>query len=990
MVLCVMSTTLAQRTITGTVMLQDEGEAIGASVLVEGNETVGTVTEFDGSFTLEVPDDAKALVISYTGFENTVVSIEGTNTVEVTMAPNNVLTEVVVVGYGAVRSKAELTGAVTRVDGGKINELPVSSLDQGLQGLATGVLSTGGSGQPGSPSTIRIRGIGSINASSSPLYVVDGVPIIVGTTTTIDADRALNALASISPADIESITVLKDAAATSIYGARGSNGVILVTTKSGKKGEKTQFNLSTQYGISKKTNDNFRMLNSQEYLELRREAEVNAGRSVEDVMLEFPDSLADTDTDWRDEAFQTGLTKSIDLSARGGSEKTSFFVSGGYFDQEGILLRTGLKRYSGRANIDHQMSDKISFGVNLSTSFTDQAGRAGEGSFMDPVTGAYLLIPFDPVKNEDDSYNYNFIYETLANANFVGIANAVTQESQSFRFTNSNYVQYDINDDWTVKTILGIDWSNGREDETYPSGLPEVGRYPDGYVIRSTAREYNISNTNTINYSHTFKEKHSVSGLLGFEVLKNDYDYFSGTGSTLPKNLTVIGVTAVPQDPFGSKEEFSFMSILSRLNYGFAGKYNASASFRRDASSRFGKNNRWANFWSLGAGWTISAEDFMKDVGAIDFLKLRASIGTTGNAEIGNYTSKVKYDASGSYNNQNASYPDVADLGSEDLTWESNLNWNVGFDFAFLKRFNGNIEYYNRKTFDLLYDQQLSRAASGATSIQGNIAEMVNKGVEAELNIDIFNKKDFRWTIGATVAANKNEITRLVDNDGDGEDDQIDGRTFTTRTGEAIGTFYLIEWAGVHPADGTPLYYDQNGNVTGDREAAGQKIVGTSNPKAFGNFTTNFSYKGVGLDVMFFYNYGNKIVDNTRRYIESDGAFLIYNQTANQLDRWQEPGDVTAVPQIIFQNGTGGNEWGSTRWMYDGSYLRLRNVRLSYSVPTEKINKYVRSIQVFAQAQNLLTFSRYKGFDPEFAAGGTSFFRYPIGKTVTFGMNVGF
>ncbi len=989
MVLLTVSTVFAQRTVTGTVMLEGEGEAIGANVFVKGNESNGTTTEFDGSFSLDVPDDASALTISYTGFQTQVVTLNGNSIGTITLAPDaEVFDEVVVIGYGGVQSKEQLTGAVAQVDGATINELPVSSIDQALQGQATGLLSTSGSGQPGEVAQVRIRGIGSINAGSSPLYIVDGVPIIVGSASSIDSDRQLNALASISPSDIESVSILKDAAATAIYGARGSNGVILITTKSGKKGEKTQFNFSSQFGVSQKTNDQFRMLNSQEYLTLRREALVNSGVTEEDAIQQLPDSLANVDTDWREEAFQTGITQNYEISARGGSEKTGFFFSGSYFDQEGILINTGLKRYSGRLSIDHDVSERFRFGVRVSASVSDQRGRAGEGAFMDPVTGAYLLLPFDSVRDEDGEYNYNFIYNTLQGANFVGISENVTQLNSALRVSNSNYGEFDITDDLTFKTVFGIDWSSGRENETYLPFLPAIGRYDGGYVIRASAREYNLSNTNTLNYSKVFNEKHNVNVLGGLELLRNNYDVFNATGVGLPPLLSVLNVTATPQGAGGSTSEWAFFSLLSRANYGYDGKYNVSASFRRDASSRFGKNYRWANFWSVGAGWNISEEAFLKDVSFIDLLKLRGSIGTSGNAEISNYIHFTTYSFTGSYNNQNAAFPSA--LGSDDLRWESNLNWNIGLDFAFWKRFTGSVEYYNRRTFDLLYDQQISRASSGQTTIQGNIAEMVNRGVEAELSVDVINKKDFTLTLGGSVSANQNEITSLVDNDGDGEDDQIDGRTFTTRTGESIGTFYLIEYAGVHPADGTPLYYDEDGNVTSDRNAAGQKIVGTANPIAFGNFKLNANYKGLGLDVLFFYNYGNKIYDNTRRYIESDGQFLVYNQTENALDRWQNPGDITSVPQVIFNNSTGGNDWGTTRYLYDGSYLRLRNVRLYYSIPSDKLGKVLRNVQVYVQGQNLLTFSKYKGFDPEFAAGGTAFFRYPVGKTFTAGLNIGF
>ncbi|MCG8389147.1 MAG: TonB-dependent receptor [Cytophagales bacterium] len=969
----------------------ENGEGLaGVNVVVKGT-TQGTITDIEGNFAVEAAQGA-TLVFSFIGYLTKEVAVGASTVINVEMEVDaKTLTEVVVVGYGE-SNKQKLTGSVETVGSTKFEQVPVPSFDRILQGNVAGLNVTGTSGQPGGTANVRLRGINSINAGNAPLYVLDGVPINIGqlSRTTLSS----NVLATINPNDIESVTVLKDASASAIYGSRASNGVILITTKKGKPG-KTKFNFRAQYGVSDWENpNNFSVMNSAQFTEYMREAIINSGADPDSPTPSatyFPYVQDTVDTDWFDIAFQDGITESYELNASGGDDKTRFFISGSYMDQEGIAVQTRLRRYSTRFNIDHSASEKLTFGINLGLSHNIQNSRpGGNTSFSDPIYGGHYLSPLYPVfasaeqiaNGEDRGTGFNFNTQGFNGHNSAATIALRSNETTSGRVVGKVYANYDIIPDLTFNTSIGLDLVEIKEDE-WVSANHQDGLNDGGQSTSISTQNLDYIITNMLTYNRTFADLHNITALVASEYQEATRESIDVTAINFPSDRVRTVESGAENDGYGSiNTEWSIWGLFSRINYNYDNKYFLDLSVRRDGSSRFGANNRYATFWSVGGGWLISDEQFASGLSFVDNLKLRGSYGTTGNQSgIDNFDSRGLYQY-GSYNGQSAGRP--SQLANPDLTWETTVQFNVGLDFSVLdSRLSGSFEYYRNNTKDLLLERQLSRT-TGFTNINENVGEIQNKGFEATLSSVNLTLGGFEWSTDFNIAFNDSEVISLV-----GGADIIDGVEIQ-REGEPVNSFFMPRWAGVNPANGQPLWYDEDGNVVTAYGDADRVVVGQPYADFFGGLTNTFNYKGVSLSVFFFFSQGLDVYRSIGRFISSDGSRFGRNQSVEQLRRWQKPGDVTDVP-IIKRNNTDGGNQHSTRYLEDGSFIRLRNVTLAYNVPSAWLSKYkLENVRLYVQGQNLLTFTEFNGMDPEVSITGIDFGLYPQPRTWTIGLDIGF
>ena len=971
----------AQMQISGTVISAEDGLSIpGVSVVVKGNETIGTTTDIDGKYSLTVPSDAQFLVFTFVGMKAQEAAINGRSVIDVQLEEEVLeMDEVVVVAYG-VQKKASFTGSASTVKTDKLEKKPVTSFEKALQGNLAGVQVNATSGQPGANTSIRIRGTGSINAGNEPLYVIDGVPIISGDLfEELDYDYrfSTNALSSFDPNDFESVTVLKDAAATSIYGSRASNGVILITTKSGKAGN-TKINFSYQTGFSTRTNQIFDVMDRDEYKEYRYESLVNAGTPAYEAQAEV-DSYGDVNTDWVKEVLKGGRTNDIQLSARGGNDKTQFFVSGSYFDQEGIVISSGLSRYSFRLNVDNQATKRLKIGAKVTASYTEQINSAGAGAYADPVTSMYFVRPTEPIYNEDGSYNQ--VIEGNLNYQPVAIANLDELKINYTRGLGTLYAEYEFMEGLKYKINYGMDWIFTEQHDYRNPNTPSGDDY-QGLSIYNTIKRYVQTITNTLSYQKTFNDSHNLNLLLGQESQSSQtFDTYTSASNFPTDQVRTMASASTPENAYSALEGYTLASYFANMNYDYSGKYYLSGSFRRDGSSRFGADNRWANFWSVGFAWRITEESFI-DISFLDNLRLKGSYGTSGNSDIGNYAARGLYSYGYSYDGNPGSAP--YQLQNPELKWEKNKNWDIGLDIGVLNnRINLTVDYYYRTTSDLLLEVPISKT-TGFEDIWQNIGSMLNRGFEFELNTVNLNG-ELKWFTDFNIAFNHNEVLEL--NNGE---DIIKDTHYMIREGESFYSFWKQEWAGVNPADGSPMWRTSDGDIVSNIGDADFQIMGDAIPDFTGGFTNRFEYKGVDLSIFFNFSYGNDIYNNSKRYLLHDGAGGISNGSAEILDRWQEPGDVTEVPKLI-AGGNNNSSNHSSRYIEDGSYLRLKTVSLGYTFPSKITDKVkLNTLRIYARGENLYTWTEFSGLDPEQAINGQAWFTYPMARTITFGIDIGF
>ncbi len=975
------------RTIRGRVVDKAGAPTANVSVTVKGNPQ-GVSTEPDGTFILTVPQDAKTLIISSIGFADQAVTITGNNQEIVLTQVVKQLETVVVVAYGT-QVKRKVTGAVTTVNSTELENRPFTSVDQLLQGKVPGLQSVSPTGQPGGAQTIRIRGVSSVTGNNDPLFVVDGIPINSG-----DFSRntnTTNALAGINPNDIESVTVLKDASATAIYGSRAAAGVILITTKKGKTG-KTKLRIDAEQGYADVAfqNDLSKPLDRQQYLDLTREGLVNSGRTQAqiDLALNAAGINSNNDVNWRDVVTRHGDFTNLNFSAAGGDPKTTFYTSIGYNKQQSPVIGSDFQRYSGSINLTHKASEKFTIALNIIGSYLDQNSPTQSGAFRNPVLAAAFLKP--TVSPYDSNGKVNFS-RTSFNQVFNPLA-VVQYDREIFR--NIKTIStisgiYNILPDLYFTTKFGIDYINIQE-ESYRNPFFGDARTTSGAVTNLTSSVANWVWTNLLDYHRDFLKSKDL-GMdikLGYEAQKSKLYNTSASGTGVPfTTLLKLPIPSTPTLASADRTDYAQASVFSVLQFNYKSKYSINGSYRNDGSSRFGPNNRYGNFWSVGGAWNIDKEEFISKATILSLLKLRASYGITGdNRGVAPYDWRATYAFGNDYNLQPGSFPNT--VGNPVLTWESNQQTDVGLDFGlFSNRLTGTIDWYQRKSKDLLFDVPLS-LTSGFTTIKSNIGTMQNKGWEIALNGTPVRTRNFSWDLGFNISLNKNKVTSLPNNNAD-----INDGNQIHRVGKDVSSIYTRLWAGADPANGDPLWYsDATRKTTTNNTPSFRDVIGHASPTAFGSFSTGLNFKGLSVDAQFNYQYGNLVYDNWGFILTSDGSFPTLNKNQKQLRRWQKPGDITDLPIYIYGNSNNSTA-ESSRWYYKGDFIRLRDLTVSYQLPKSIMDKIkLDNINLYAKGTNLWTkaFDKNITFDPEQGFNGTNDLQVYIQRTFTLGIRIGF
>ena len=987
-----------KKRVTGVVKDVMGEPLIGANVVEKGRSTNGVITDFNGKFTLEV-DESASLVVSYIGYLAQDIPTKGKGDFHIILKEDtNTLDEVVVTGYGDFK-KATYTGSASVLTTEKLEALPVVSVGQMIESNIPGIsVVAGTSSQPGAKTTLRVRGVASMNASTEPLYVLDGVPIPsydLSNFTSMSEAGGMGFIETLNPADIESITVLKDAASASLYGAKGANGVVLITTKKGKEG-KLRVNMAAKYGITDFAYTYRPLMGGEERRELIHEGLVNfqldKGVSEQEAQQyadanidQYAKRLPQGYSDWESALFKTGYQQDYNLSASAGNQNSSFIGSLGYTKQTGVSLNSEMERFTGRVDASNKYK-KVEFGMNASFSWTKNV-HLPEGKFYGSAIYASKvnLTPSTPIYNEDGTYasgyrennGYNPILEAEVNDYYA----------RTVRAMGTAKIAYNVWDNLKVSSVFTVDYSltkdfffqspDGRDGATYQGR----GRMQMTDRIRYTSQ-------NNLTYSKTFG-KHSVSAVTASEVMKYDYEDLYAAKKTYGQDInTSLGNAADPIDADQKLQEDALMSYVASVNYSYDDKYYASFSFRRDGSSRLSPDTRWGNFWSLSASWRLSQERFMQPLKSVlSDLKLRASYGVNGNLPSSYYGYQSTYTTGAFYSGKPS--PWESTLGNEELTWEKNYALNLGLDLGLFSRVNVSLDWYTRTTKDLLMSKQLN-SISGFSSLLTNVGQMRNTGVELEVRSNNIKTKDFSWTTAFNLSHNKNKILKLADLPW-----FVDGR-YVRKEGYPFNTIYLREYAGVDPETGSALYYDnqqdENGNYTKNKVTdpgqASPIPLKDITPTISGGFMNTFNYKFIDLSFNLSYSFGGYSYDNASYILQDDGYSVISNKSTEQRRRWQKPGDITDVPRFVYGNKKGGN-YNSSRAIHSTDHIRLKSLILGLNAPKAWLQKLgIGNARIYFSGTNLLTWAAYDQYDPEMS-GVVGFYTPPL-KTYAFGLELKF
>lgn len=988
--------------VSGTVSDENGLPLPGVNVIEKGT-TKGTSTDADGKYSIAVNEGAH-LVFSFIGYQTQEFRVDNQTEINVTMIEEMTsLDEVVVVGYGTVK-KSDLTGAVANVGEREIKATPIVDLGRALQGRAAGVLVTQNSASPGAPATIRIRGTGSVNAGNDPLYVIDGFPT--------------DNINSINPSDIASIEILKDASSTAIYGSRGSNGVVLVTTKRGKSGKST-IDFESYYGVQS-VRRKIPLLNAQQYAEFINEARINGGAEAyfdgSSDERPLPSQLG-KGTDWQDEVFRTAPIQNYQLTLSGGENKTRYALSGNYYDQDGIILNSDFKRSTLRANLDHDISSRVSVGLSMQGAFTlsNAARTETDGGASSGVTNAAInYAPTFPVYNSDGTYYRN---QGTLNGNLVdnpvGLANEITNEYLTNRVLANVFLDIEILKGLKFRTSWGADLNNWKSN-FYATRQIGLGLGTNGTAAVSAGMMRNGLNENTLTYHKTFQEKHDVTALIGYTT--QAYHTESVQANAINFNddfarFNNLAAGATLQSPGSSASDWALTSYLARINYSFADRFLATFTARRDGSSRFGSRKKYGFFPSGALAWKVINESFMKDQNVFSDLKLRVSYGLTGNQEIGDYSylsfiSNVRYPFGGA--NPVLQVGGVpAGISNLALGWEKNEQLDAGIDFAFFShRLNLTADYYIKTTSDLLFSVNVPQTTGYSSSLR-NIGQVENRGLEIAISSENIAGSAFQWSTDFNIAFNRNKVLALDGRpeftDGAGSGHLVVFNTVLMKVGEPLGNFYGRQVAGIFQSEeevaaspqaatakpGDLRYADLNND--GAINDLDRTVIGNGNPDFFGGLNNTFTYKGIELNIFFQGSFGNEILNF--------GRFDLYNlngnnnQSADVLQRWTPEHPSNTIPRA---NIFGGNRILSSFHIEDASYVRLKNISLGYQLPEHIFGPLpIQSVKVYVAAQNWLTFTKYKGYDPEVSRFGSSSINqgmdyggYPASKTLLVGLNI--
>jgi TonB-linked SusC/RagA family outer membrane protein len=977
---------------TGVVTSATEPSGLpGVNVLVKGTNT-GTITDLDGKFSLQAPKGS-VLVFSFIGYRPREIAFSGQTTIEVVLEEElRELNEVVVMGYSAVQ-KRDITGSITSIKTDKFRDISLNGIDQALQGQAAGVQVVQSSGTPGGGISVRIRGSTSIYASNRPLFIVDGIPVETGTLSLRSfGGQDDNALSLINPADIESIQVLKDASAKAMYGSRAANGVVFITTKRGKKAAAV-INFDVQRGVIDPVKK-LELLDSKSLLKLQREAVKNAGQNPD--ALGLIEGVTDAvNTDWLDQIFRTGILEQYQLTLKGGDENTTYYMSAGYRDEEGVQLNNKFERLSGTINLDEKVTKKLTVGTNMSLSRSLNKRVKGD-NFLDGVySGALKSLPYNVPYNESGALvgPGSPLYAAFPNFNPVAQALLPRFDAITVKLLGGVNAVYQFNENLRMKSQISLDYNNVTEDQ-YESSQTAIGGYLDGvggqgYGVYIASASTNLVANTTLSYNKTFNTVHNVSGLIGTEVFRNFQRDGNVSGRLFPSDdFTYITSAGIVDNGSSSRLNSGLFSVFGEAKYDYKDKYLASVGMRADGSSRFGPGNRFGFFPSVSAAWRVTEEDFFQS-DLINDLKVRASAGFTGNERIPDYQFLGVW-ASTLYNGSSGVGP--SQLGNPNLKWETTRELNVGTDISL---FDGRIQatadaYYN-KTSDLLLPRPYA-STTGFSSVWENIGELQNKGVEFGLvtvNVD----KQIKWTTDINFSKNVNKVLFLADSVPIYRGYSAEGVSATNivKVGQPLGTFIGLNFLGVDPATGNAIYDDTNKD--GIINNSDEIIIGNAQPKFIGGITNKVSYKQFDFTAFFQFSYGNKVLNLTKASLVNSGLDITGNQLPYAMNRWQKEGDITDVPK--YELGNTFNNYHSNRLIEDGSFVRLKNLGVGYNFSSKITDRfYLGNLRVYLSATNLWTFTKYSGADPEVStlsgsttAQGIDFYTLPQVRTISIGLN---
>ncbi|MDR0895793.1 MAG: TonB-dependent receptor [Prevotellaceae bacterium] len=989
--------------LTGVVLDEADGQPlIGASVLVKGT-TNGVSTDLDGRFRLSVNQLPVTLEFSYVGYKTQEMRVTAAKELRVVMRQDAaILDDVVVTGYSTVK-KSAYAGSAATVKADKLESIPSASFMDLMQGNATGVQFTTPSGQPGAASSLRIRGMGSFNASNSPLYVIDGVPVRSGDVDQLGTDAGFSLMSTINTDDIESINVIKDAAAASLYGSRAANGVVIITTKKGKVG-KAVVNLRADWGSSDFAM-NFRpVMSGAERRDYIYDA-LYRGQIRDGVSEAEAKAYADKDietyapvpwcgyVDWNDVLFKKGSHQTYEASISGGTDRFTYYTSLGYLKQEGITIQSGLERISGRVNAEYKVTDHLTVGANLLFTSTNQDVYSEGTSYTSPFySSRNCVVPSDPVYLEDGSWNRKFIRNSDRNP---ALSQAYDWKRQFINRTfNTLYAEYEFIQNLKLRSTLSYDY-NVVKAKDWADPRTSNGDDTNGSMYARMSEYKKLVWKSQLSYRTTFKDVHHLDALVGYEIDDASNDYISGQASnfaTAVKNDLSNGMTT--ESVGGAPGAQRIVSYLATANYDYRDRYYLGGSYRVDGSSRLYRDSRWGSFWSLSGAWRIIEEPFMNPVRDwFTDLKLRASYGVNGTLPSDSFGYMGLSSLTSGYMGEPATSP--SQIANYDLKWETNYNFNIGIDFSFWNRLRGTLEYYTRDTKNLLMDMPISMV-TGFSSYLKNVGEVHNSGVEFELTSTNFNLKDFTWETTFNISANRNEVVKLSNNQ-----TQIVSGSKIHIIGKPYYTYYMIEFAGINPETGAPQFYtnteDENGRYVKEitektADAHAIPIDKHAEPTVIGGFNNTLRYKWFDLAFLFSYQFGGYSYDNWAQKTEHGGYDLEANIPTYYKDSWKKPGDITKYELFIEAPKVRMNGVTTTRRLHSSDYIRLKTITFGFTLPKAWLTKAgIQKARIYASANNLWTWAAYDYYDPTSAGtDGIASWQTPPLKTITAGINVTF
>ena len=951
--------------VTGHIIsAEDNQPMIGVSVLEKGT-TNGVITDMNGNYSITVTKSPAILQFSYIGMKTMEKQVSAATRIDLKMESDaQMVEEVVVVAYGT-RKKGTIAGAVSTVKAEKMENVPAAGFDQSLQGQTPGLTVISNSGEPSKAAVFQLRGTNSINSGTSPLFILDGVPISSADFNTI------------SPGDIESISVLKDASSTSIYGARAANGVVVITSKRGLAIDKAKVTMRAQWGFSQlASDDNWVVMNTPERIQFEKEIGLDTGKDY--------NLLSRTNVNWLDEVFNDRAPlQSYELSVNRATDRLNYFVSGGFYDQEGIAQSSNFRRYNMRANAEVKASNWLKIGTNTMMAYEEIArAEEGEPALYTPISGSRFMLPYWNPYNADGSLaSENDGTWTGTGQNPIEWMANNPVKYEKYKLLSTIFAEVTPIRDLTIRAQFAVDYAHSTAFmQSFPS---YIINNKSGKAGRSSSDILSLSETLTANYRWALNDNHSLNFLLGQEGIDYRSTGFQVTtqGQNNDRLTNLLSGTRAISWP-DSNSAYAYLSFFFRGEYNYKELYYAEVAARTDASSRFGKDHRWGMFWSLGFMWNIKNEAFLKDIEWLTNAQIKLSTGTSGNSEIPYYDHMALVAGDANYNDEAGIYPKQS--GNEELSWEQTWANNIGLTLGIFNRVNLNVDFYHKKTTNMLMLVPQSYAITGVGNRWDNIGAMMNRGVEIAMDGDVIRTKDFTWNLSANVSYNKNKLLELYN----GVEEYVNSTTgLKYVVGHPVHEYYMNRYAGVNPANGDALWYTADGELTTEYREEDKVMTGkTFDSPWAGGFGTTLMWKGLSLSAQFSWMAKRYVMNNDRFFEESNGLYSAYNQSRRLLyDRWKKPGDITDIPRY------GVTAQLDDRFLENSSFLRLKNLTLAYALPQSLLNKthFFTSARVYLQGQNLFTWTGFTGLDPE-VASNVYRAQYPASRQFTLGIDISF